>query len=313
MKEYQVLCSGYSGQGEDLILARVTEPDGALRTGGLRHGSNPSFCCRLGETVYAVSELPDGAAVDACLLREGALLPQGRLELPGRRGLCHLAVIGGALYGSCYESGHFFALDPALTRVLWEYLPTGTPRAHWAQEIGGALYLADLGNDRVYRFSLRDGLPAGEPQALVLPEGSGPRQPLPLDGGAFAVVCELDGMLRFFGADGRCLASLPASGRPGANAPGGACRVGDVLFVGNRGPNTVSAFRLTPGGPARAGEWDAGCWPRHMAALSEELLLVACSRDDAVWLYRWDGETLCKTGALPLHQASCILPLSLSD
>lgn len=310
MKEYELLCSGYTGEGEDILLARLAETGGAVRTGGLRHGRNPSFCCRSGETVWAVSELPDGAAVDAYELRGGALLERRHIELPGRRGLCHLALIDGALYGSCYESGHFFALDPELTRVLWEYLPGGSPRAHWAQKIGEELFLADLGSDRVYRFSLADGLPAGEPRPLLLPPGSGPRQPLPLGGGSFAVVCELDGTLRFFDASGNSGPSFSASERPGPNAPGGACLMGDVVFVGNRGPNTVSAFRLTPDGPVRAGEWDAGCWPRHMASPGGDLLLVACSRDDAVWQYRWDGKALVHESSLPLYQASCVLPLS---
>ena len=119
----------------------------------------------------------------------------------------------------------------------------------------------------------------------------------------------LDGMLRFFREDGTCCASLPASGTPGPNAPGGACRMGDTLFVGNRGPNTVSAFRLTPSGATFAGEWPAGNWPRHLACLGEGLLLAACSRDDAVWSYRWDGRNLTRQDVLPLHQASCVLPL----
>ena len=248
-----------------------------LRGGeGLRHGENPSFCCWMDGRVYAVAELPQGASVTAYALEGDALRPLGRMELPGRRGLCHLAAVDGVLYGSCYESGHYFALDAELSRVLWEYLPGGTPRAHWAQEAGGLLYLADLGNDRVY---------------------------------GFAVVCELDGMLRFFREDGTCCAALPASGTPGPNAPGGACRMGDTLFVGNRGPNTVSAFRLTPSGATFAGEWPAGNWPRHLACLGEGLLLAACSRDDAVWSYRWDGRNLTRQDVLPLHQASCVLPL----
>ena len=159
MKEWTLLCSGYSGEGEDMLLTRLTEEGDLLRTGGDRHGKNPSFCCSADKLVYAVSELPDGAAVDSYERGKGEIRHLGRIELPGRRGLCHLAAIGGVLYGSCYESGHFFALDLELTRVLWEYLPEGTPRAHWAQEMDGVLYLADLGNDRVYRFSLENGLP----------------------------------------------------------------------------------------------------------------------------------------------------------
>ena len=40
-----------------------------------------------------------------------------------------------------------------------------------------------------------------------------------------------------------------------------------------------------------------------------ETLLAACSRDDAVWSYRWDGRNLTRQDVLPLHQASCVLPL----
>lgn len=310
MKEINFILSGYSETGEDIVLARASEKDGATRLGGVRHGENPSFCCLLGGTVYAVSELPDRAAVTAYALRDGALLPLRRIELPGKRGLCHLAAIGGVLYGSCYESGHYFALDAQLSHVLWEYLPAGTPRGHWAAEICGALLLADLGNDRLYRFALSGGLASGAPEQLPFPVGSGPRQPIALPGGGYAVVCELDGQVRFFRGDGSLLASLPASRLPGPNAPGGACLLGDTLFVGNRGPDTVSAFSLAPGGPVRAGEWKTGSWPRGLAAFADDgFLLTACSRDSSVWLSRWDGETLAVRAVLPLPQASCVLPL----
>ena len=310
MKEISFILSGYSEAGEDIALARASETDGATRLSGVRHGENPSFCCLLGDTIYAVSELPDRAAVTSYALRDGALSPLRRIELPGRRGLCHLAAIGGVLYGSCYESGHYFALDAQLSHVLWEYFPAGTPRGHWAAKIGGALYLADLGNDRLYRFALSGGLASGTPEKLPLPAGSGPRQPIALPGGGYAVVCELDGQIRFFRGDGSLLASLPASGQGGPNAPGGACLLGDTLFVGNRGPDTVSAFTLAPDGPVRRGEWKTGSWPRGLAAFADEgLLLTACSRENSVRLSRWDGEALTVQAVLPLPQASCVLPL----
>ena len=136
MAARRVLLSGYSGAGADIRMAEVSA-EGRLRGGeGLRHGENPSFCCWMDGRVYAVAELPQGASVTAYALEGDALRPLGRMELPGRRGLCHLAAVDGVLYGSCYESGHYFALDAELSRVLWEYLPGGTPRAHWAQEAG---------------------------------------------------------------------------------------------------------------------------------------------------------------------------------
>ena len=126
--------------------------------------------------------------------------------------------------------------------MLWEYLPEGTPRAHWAQEMDGVLYLADLGNDRVYRFSLENGLPSGAPQPIRLPAGSGPRQPLSLGGGSFAVVCELDGMLRFFSRDGACLAELCASGRTGDKCAGRSMPDRQRDFCGK--PRSEYGFRI---------------------------------------------------------------------
>lgn len=232
------------------------------------------------------------------------------MELPGRRGLCHLAAVDGVLYGSCYESGHYFALDAELSRVLWEYLPGGTPRAHWAQEAGGLLYLADLGNDRVYRYALQNGLPHGEVETLCLPAGSGPRQPLPLPQGGFAVVCELDGACcAFSGRTAPAAPRSPPAACRGPTPPGAPAGWATRFSWGTGGPNTVSAFRLTPSGATFAGEWPAGNWPRHLACLGEGLLLAACSRDDAVWSYRWDGRNLTRQDVLPLHQASCVLPL----
>ncbi len=303
-----MLFSGYSGPREDLVWARVG-PEGGLRVmGGLRQGGNPSFACRLGDAVYTVSERPDGAEVTSYALAGDGLERTGSLALPGMRGLCHLAAAQGKLYGSCYESGHFFALDAGLSRVLWTFLPPGTPRAHWTQEAQGRLCLADLGNSRVYRFALEDGLPSGESQTLSLPAGSGPRQPLALDGGLLAVVCELDGMLRFYREDAACVFELPASQIPGPNAPGGACRMGDVLLVGNRGPDTVSALRMTPQGPQRLGEWPTGHWPRHLACVGE-WVFVACDRGGEVWQYRWDGAGLKRLAVLPLPGAACSLML----
>ena len=120
MAARRVLLSGYSGAGADIRMAEVSA-EGRLRGGeGLRHGENPSFCCWMDGRVYAVAELPQGASVTAYALEGDALRPLGRMELPGRRGLCHLAAVDGVLYGSCYESGHYFALDAELSRVLWE-------------------------------------------------------------------------------------------------------------------------------------------------------------------------------------------------
>lgn len=308
MDKGKLLFSGYTGNGEEILLMEWT-PEGLVKKTGVRHGGNPSFCCRWQDRLYAVSELAEGAAVVSYDLRGDTLSPLGKISLPGRKALCHLTAVDGVIFGSCYGSGHYFAVDADLTRVLWEFLPSGTPRAHWVQPLGDGICLADLGNSRLYRFPLSGGVPQGEAQIISLPEGSGPRQPIPLSDGGFAVVCELDGMLRFFDKEGGCVQTIPASGTGKENAPGGGCVAGDVLFVGNRGPNTVSAFRLTKDGAVLAGEWESGNWPRHLAFVGEDLLFAACQRENSVWQYRWDGTVLTKQAEYPLHQASCVLAL----
>lgn len=308
MEKQEIVFSGYSGEGEDIVWVQETE-QGFERKAGTRYGKNPSFCCRLGDRLYAVAELPDGAAIVSYSLKEKNLSPMGEILLPGKKALCHLRTVNGVLFGSCYESGHYFAVDADLSQILWEYLPSGSPRAHWVQPIGDSLCLADLGNSRLYRFALSGGLPQGEPEVISLPEGSGPRQPVPLPDGRFAVICELDGKIRLFGKAGNCVQTLSASETGLENAPGGACLAGDVLFVGNRGPNTVSAFRLTKKGAEFAGEWQTGNWPRHLAFVGDDALFAACQRENAVWKYRWDGTSLEKLAEFPLHEASCVLPL----
>ena len=305
-----MLCSGYGGAGEDMMLLELQEDGSARKAGGFRWGMAPSFCCQAGGKLYAVSERGDGASVARFSLEDGISLEK-TIEIPGGRGLCHLYPLGNALVGSCYESGLFFAVDQGLEQVLWRFQPQGAPHAHWAQQEGGGLLLADLGGDCLYRFSLSGGLPAGGPQPLRLKEGSGPRQPLPLPQGGFAVVCELDGGLRFFDGGGRLAQEEPASASGQPNWPGGACLLGDVLLVGNRGPNTISAFRVGGAGAQRLGEWPTGNWPRHLAALPQQgLVFAACQRENAVCAYRWQGEALAPLWRLPLEQASCVLPLA---
>lgn len=111
MKEWTLLCSGYSGEGEDMLLTRLTEEGDLLRTGGDRHGKNPSFCCSADKLVYAVSELPDGAAVDSYERGKGEIRHLGRIELPGRRGLCHL----GQSAACCTEAATKAAIFSLLT------------------------------------------------------------------------------------------------------------------------------------------------------------------------------------------------------
>ena len=174
---HTLLFSGYGAPGcDDLAVCRLTA-DGTLETlSTLRHGRAPSFCCR-GQNgwIYAASERGDSADVTAYVLDGTTLREIARIEIPTGRGLCHLYACGDVIYGSCFENGLYFAVDSALTRILWQFQPAGA-NAHWVQSVGHALFLADLGNSRLYRLALENNLPTGSVKALPQPTGSGPRR-----------------------------------------------------------------------------------------------------------------------------------------
>lgn len=160
MAEHTLLLSGYGAPGcDDLAVCRL-ESDGTLCTlFTARHGRAPSFCCQ-GENgwIYVASERQDGADITAYALEDGGFREIASLEIPGGQALCHLYPHGDVIYGSCFGNGLFFAVSGDLSRILWEFQPQGA-NAHWAQAVGQTLYLADLGNHCLYRFTLQNNLP----------------------------------------------------------------------------------------------------------------------------------------------------------
>ena len=314
MEESLILVSGYGAPGEeDIALYRIEAAGWVRKLYGMCHGGSPSFCCKgAGGRIYAASERPDGADITVYELQKEALKQVGRLTVPGR-GLCHLHACGEVIFGSCYESGDYFAVDAELTKILWTFSRTGT-HAHWAYTAGASLYLADLGNDCLYRFRLSGGLPTGEPEILCQPHGSGSRQILMLRDGNLACVNELDGMLRVLDTEGKSRAEEPASGvADKQNWPGGACLDGEgTLYVCNRGPNTLAAWRWEGGGLSRRQEWLTGDWPRHIAALSETgFVAAACMRSHEVIGYDCHPDIPVEVFRFPLAGASCVLELEM--
>ena len=159
---------------------------------------------------------------------------------------------------------------------------------------------------------LSGGLPQGEPQIFHQPEGSGPRQILTLEGGRLASVNELDGTVRILTEDGGVRAAVQASDVPEPrNWPGGACLdERGMLYVCNRGPNTLSAWRYS--GEILTPVWEipTGDWPRHVAALpGTGLVLAACTRGGEVCGYAAGKDSPREVFRLPLAGASCVLPL----
>ena len=143
--------------------------------------------------------------------------------------------------------GHYFALTRSFQ--VRECSARGTPWPTGRRKPAACCIWPIYGSDRVYRYALQTAsLPHGGVETLCLPRQR-PRQPLCPPQGGFAVVCELDGMSRFFREDGALsYVGLPASGMPGPNAPGAPAGWAQHALCGNRGPTRCPLFRLTPSG-----------------------------------------------------------------
>ena len=311
MRGNLVLISGYGAPGAEDIALFSIDGNNASKVFGMTHGRAPSFCCK-GENglIYAASEREDGSDITAYALENGALRAVGTLETPGN-GLCHVYAHGAVVYGCCYGSGDYFAVDASLTRVLWQFRPEHA-HAHWANVIDGKLYLMDLGNDCIYRWALENDLPVGEKTILRQPEGTGPRQILAAREGARLCINELGGVVRVLDREDAIVSEVNASDvKEPRNWPGGA-GLGEngALYVCNRGPNTVSAWAQYGEKLAKLGEWSTGDWPRHLAELpGTETVLVACQRENEARGYTVKEGTACETFRVPLAGASCVLPL----
>ena len=322
------LASGYShGQKDDMVLFRA-EGSGKMEiVSTYRQGDSPSFLCTMGKRIYAVSEHPSYAAVTAYESQKDKIIPVKRMEFAGA-GLCHLSAGQQVLYAGCYGSGHLYVLDGQLKDILYCHegrkdLRGVTSHMHWtAVPDPNTLLGADCGSDRVYVFSLKDGIPCGRVREILLKKGSGPRQILfDRKREAAVIVNEQDGTLLFTKsrfweqkADSfpwETAERVPATRRKShRNYPGGACinSRGEV-FVANRGENTIGVFG-TDGGYGFQGEWDCGGnWPRYLHVTEENILFAACERSGRVNRFWYRDGQLMEADSIPLYGAACVIPV----
>ena len=137
-----------------------------------------------------------------------------------------------------------------------------SPHPHCAlfDPAGKGLYVCDLGTDRIYVYDRTPGQGINTPAAaeLPLPPGSGPRHLVfSPDGNRLYVADELNGTAASFVRDAKtgewrfktAVSTLEAAGdKP--NYPGAIKLSADgrILFVTNRGDNSIACFDATPDG-----------------------------------------------------------------
>lgn len=325
------------GKGEGVAAVRRDPRTGALRPVGVAAPSpSPSFLARhpVRPVLYAVNELDEGTLSAWAVDGDGQLSPLA-VRSTGGAHPCHLAVTadGRHLVVANYGSGSLAVhpLDDRGVPAERSDLLTHDGRGPDAQRQDGPhahmvspephrpeLLAVDLGTDRVLRYRLDpiSGRLVPQAPAVEAPAGFGPRHlARHPDGHTIYLVGELAGAVIAYqpGENGRLAAraTVAASGRPGAQPSEIAVRAdGCFLYVGNRGPDTVSVFALQDESPRLVAEVPTGGrWPRHFVLIGQQLY-VANERSHSVTWLRVDPETGVPELAGPaLEQGSptCVL------
>ncbi|MFI8189412.1 lactonase family protein [Streptomyces sp. NPDC085946] len=327
----------FTAAGGPGIVAAAVDPDtGALTALGAVNGlPDPSYLALspAGDTLYAVSETPQGA-VAAYRVTGERPEPAGPPVPVGGSGPTHLSVFAGHVLTANYGSGSVTAvpvradgtLAPSPSGVL-RHTGSGPhtqrqrgPHAHQVQPdpTGRWAVSVDLGTDSVRVCTLAgDGLRPHRETALR--PGSGPRHLAFHPGGSLAyVVNELTPTVtvcRWDPADGTLAPLTETPVLPGAPAgdayPSGVVASPDGRFVwtATRGEDVLSVLavegdglRLTATVPC------GGHWPRALTE-SGGFLYVANERSGDVTWFAVDPHTGVprRSGSLRVAAASCVV------
>lgn len=309
------LAGGYSAEeGYDLLLLRMQADSGNLKEiFGMRLGSNPSFLCPGVNGIYAAEEYDGGASVLLVKTDGGQPHVERKINIEGCSGLCHLAVYEDIIVGCCYGSGDVFAVDATLKNVLWRRRngseQTASPHAHWSIRFDEqTICCADLGLDSLLWRRVSDGKLT---DTARLEQGSGPRQAvLSADKKLIYVINELKSTLDALDVRGipKVTASVRTTKSDMPNYPGTACLSRDgILFVANRGADTISSFDVSGTEPRLI--FEAGCggnWPRWITLSEKEDFLICCNQKSGnVISARISKGSWEICGSVPLKNAAC--------
>lgn len=173
------------------------------------------------------------------------------------------------------------------------------PHAHQTVFHDGLVHVSDLGTDEIRRYH-HDGTPL---EPIRLAPGTGPRH-FAFSQERLYVAGELDATVTLI--DGEHRTTVPASRQEGENGPSHLQLDGDLVYVANRGPNTISVLRAADLSPV-AEVPSGGDWPRHFA-IDGDRMYVANQRSNAVTVFALRDGVPEPTGeAYEVESPACVL------
>jgi 6-phosphogluconolactonase len=260
----------------------------------------------------------DGGGASPC---HAALSPNGRVLLvanysAGTVASFRLGTDGRALEAAQVVHHQGSGPDP-------ERQATGHPHMIAIDPVTGHVLVPDLGADRVVAYVVDEDtgrLTEAADATVVMPPGSGPRHIAFFADGGAVVAGELDSTATLLRREGEALkvaASVRTFGDPAPGEPSypSAIRTsGDLVYVANRGPDTVATLRRDGEGLALVGtESCGGRWPRDLVVDEEQRrLLVANQFGSTVTVMPLDdsGAPGAPTGIWSVPNPGSIVPLA---
>ena len=338
----------YTRRGsEGIYVVGLDRKSGALSLlGSAKNDQNPSFLALhpSGRFLYAVNEAsnsPAGVSAYAVDRASGALTLLNQ-QATGGSGPCYVSVdkAGKMAFVATYGGGTFTALPLAADGKLGTLVETvkytgsnpanprqDAPHAHSATPSpdGKHIYVADLGNDRVYIYNLGGAKPTPNATPFVtVGAGSGPRHMAIHPNGRFAyLVEELTSSVAVFARDPKTgvltliqenIATLPADFT--GNNTSADIHIdgsGTYLYQSNRGHNALAVLKIGANGvPTLVGHVPTGGkTPRNFWVDPRGQFVVVANQDtDNLVVFRRDAKTgmLTATGQeLKIPAPVCVI------
>lgn len=282
---------------------------------------NPSYLLihPNGKIMYSVEELTPEGRLAVFSLDDLGGQPKHLFSLPSEGAdPCHLSLdeTGKFLFVSNYTSGSLtvFRLDadgkPAERTDCRQHVGHGKhlqrqegPHVHFSGMVNGLLYVCDLGLDSIICYKLNDktGKLENTGKNLSFPEGTGPRHFAVCDAHPkfLYAVGELTGEVTVFKNDGNFYEAVQrvsslSEDFEGENTAAAIkfSRNGKLLFVSNRGSDSITSFAVQEDGKLKKTDIVScgGKGPRDFSVFGE-LLVVANQYSHNLALIKYSEET----------------------
>ncbi len=293
---------------EGIYRGRLDTASGEFTCDGLAIATdNPAFLATDGQFIYTVNEGRHGGVT--AFARDGMELSEISRVASGGALPCHLDIVAQTLVVANYGSGNTSAfpiqadgsIDACSSRVFHPGSgpnPTRQTRAHAHQVFpvaSDAIWVPDLGCDRIFEYQIADHRLLNRRVALVLPPGSGPRHIADTDT-HFYVLGELGNTIDVIdkntGAFVQNVTTLP----PGYDGESYTAEIvvteANTVIATNRGDNSIVSFTISEDGTLENPVFQPtlGDHPRFMTLdPSESFLLVLNQNDDNVVVYAMEN------------------------